>query len=99
MKYLIFITFSFFAMSFTANNLFQDENIKTETNTPEEYNEGYTDGYCEGFKEGIGQHNWSCPMYVPYIDNTKYLNGCVSFKCGYNAGYKHGMKDGRKMRQ
>ena len=95
LKYLIVLTIGLFAMSFTANYVLKADNIKVETNTPEEYDEGYKDGYCEGFKEAQNNPNMACPR-VPYIDNAKYSSGCESWKCGYNAGFKHGMKDGRR---
>jgi hypothetical protein len=91
----ILLTICLFTMSFTLNNVFLAKKVYKETSTPEEYDEGYKDGYCEGFKEVLESPYMACPR-VPYIDNAKYLDGCESWKCGYNAGFKHGTREGKK---
>jgi len=97
LKFLFVLTVGLFLTSFTVISVVNNESIKLESMTPEEYDEGYEDGYCEGWKEAQENQYANCPR-VPYIDNAPYLRGCESWKCGYNAGFKHGKKDGRKPR-
>ena len=96
MKNLLSITFlALILMSFSTTSFFEKQTVTTELNTPEEFDEGYEEGHCEGFKEGMNDPNFNCPG-APYIDNEKYNAGCTDYKCGYNAGFKHGLRDARK---
>lgn len=75
------------------------ENSGTNNDPAKDYDDGYKDGYCEGFREGIGDRYFNCPP-PPYINNDSYRQGCANYyKCGYSAGFKHGMTDGRKYRR
>ncbi len=77
----------------------QANNSLTKNDPAKDYDEGYREGYCEGFREGIGNRNFNCPP-PPYISSDSYRQGCDNYyKCGYSAGFKHGMSDGKKYRQ
>jgi hypothetical protein len=76
----------------------QVDNSITNNDPAKDYDEGYREGYCEGFRDGIGDKYFNCPP-PPYISNDSYLQGCQNYyKCGYSAGFKHGMRDGKKYR-
>jgi len=94
LNYFLVLTIGLFLTSFSIVRVINNEPIKLETMTPEEYDEGYKEGYCEGWREALDSRYAPCPR-VPYIQNAPYLSGCESWKCGYNAGFKHGKKDGK----
>ncbi|MBT4779990.1 MAG: hypothetical protein P8P19_03085 [Polaribacter sp.] len=77
-----------FLMSFT--KAFNEKKVKTEVVVMQsDYEEGWEDGYCEGWKDVKGQYA-ICPITpicpIPEI-------GCSEgYKCGYNRGFKAGMK-------
>jgi hypothetical protein len=90
---------SFTAIGHLNNKSVQKVNLLTNNDPAKEYDEGYKEGYCEGFRDGIGDRYFNCPP-PPYINNDSYRQGCANYyKCGYSAGFKHGMTDGRKYRR
>ena len=75
--------------SFTlpANNPETSEVIVTD------YCDGWEDGYCEGWKDVKGQFS-ICPIApICPIAEIECFEG---YKCGYNRGFKAGMKAARK---
>lgn len=58
-----------------------------------DYCEGWESGYCQGWKDVKGQFS-ICPIApVCPIATMDCSNG---YKCGYNRGFKAGMKAARK---
>ena len=68
----------------------KENTIKTDNKiSVSDYCEGWEEGYCEGWKDVKGQYA-ICPITpicpIPEI-------GCSEgYKCGYNRGFKAGMK-------
>ena len=86
---LVMITFSL-SNSFAAINKIEKIKLKTEVIT--DYCDGWDEGYCEGWKDVKGQYA-ICPI-IPIcpIAKTECSEG---YKCGYNRGFKEGMKAAR----
>ena len=76
-----------FLMSFT--NSHNEKEVKTEVLMQSDYEEGWEDGYCEGWKDVKGQMAL-CPL-TPLCPLPK-LECSEGYKCGYNRGFKAGMK-------
>tara|TARA_B110000238_G_C15949581_1_gene362612 strand:- start:280 stop:570 length:291 start_codon:yes stop_codon:yes gene_type:complete len=77
--------------SFTnANN---EKDVKTELTTQTDYEKGWEEGYCEGWKDVKGQMAL-CPL-TPLCPLPE-LECSEGYKCGYNRGFKAGMKAARK---
>lgn len=58
-----------------------------------DYCDGWEDGYCEGWKDVKGQYA-ICPIApVCPVPEIECFEG---WKCGYNRGFKKGMRDARK---
>jgi hypothetical protein len=90
MKKYIFtlvVVFGLFFMSSFSDSIYKTENI--EMNIQSEYEQGWEDGYCEGWKDVKGQLTL-CPLTplcpLPTLDCSE------GYKCGYNRGFKAGMK-------
>lgn len=77
-------------MSFS--NFLNEKEVKTEVSMQTDYEEGWEDGYCEGWKDVKGQYA-ICPITpicpIPKIDCSE------GYKCGYNRGFKSGMRAAR----
>ena len=58
-----------------------------------DYCDGWEDGYCEGWKDVKGQFS-ICPI-APICPVAK-ADCSKSYKCGYNRGFKTGMKAARE---
>ncbi|MCL2329512.1 MAG: hypothetical protein FWC39_13510 [Bacteroidetes bacterium] len=63
------------------------------------YCDGWEDGYCEGWKDVKGQFA-ICP--IPPICPIPEINcdggNQNNYRCGYNRGFKQGMRDASKQR-
>lgn len=79
-----------FLMSFT--NYHNEKEVKTEVIMQSDYEEGWEDGYCEGWKDVKGQMAL-CPL-TPLCPLPE-LECSEGYKCGYNRGFKAGMKAAR----
>lgn len=79
-----------FLMSFT--NFCSEKEVKTEVIMQSDYEEGWEDGYCEGWKDVKGQMAL-CPL-TPLCPLPE-LECSEGYKCGYNRGFKAGMKAAR----
>ena len=92
-KVMILATLISGFLVFTAFNCINpSEPTKTEVIRDSDYREGWKDGYCEGWKDVKGQYA-NCPN-PPNCPNP--LNSChEGYKCGYNRGFKAGMKKAR----
>ena len=67
----------------------EDNTIKTEKNLETEFQKGFKDGHCEGWKDVKGMYA-NCPN-TPNCPNPLYT--CLEgYRCGYNRGFKAGMK-------
>lgn len=81
-----------FLMSFTKT--VNENEVKKEVIIMEsDYEEGWKDGYCEGWKDVKGQYA-ICPI-APICPIAK-IDCFEGYKCGYNRGFKAGMKAARK---
>ena len=93
MKKLVLVSFlvfgTAFLMSFTGN---LNEKEKIEITNQSDYEEGWEDGYCEGWKDVKGQMAL-CPL-TPLCPLPE-LECSEGYKCGYNRGFKAGMKAAR----
>lgn len=93
MKKLLLITLligAAFLMSFT--NFEITKEIKEKVTMESDYDKGWEDGHCEGWKDVKGQMSL-CPLTplcpLPELDCSE------GYKCGYNRGFKAGMKAAR----
>lgn len=87
----IMATGATFLMSHTS--AFNEKGVtKNVVKIQSDYEEGWEDGYCEGWKDVKGQYA-ICPITpicpIPKIDCSE------GYKCGYNRGFKAGMKAAR----
>ena len=83
----------FLSLAFTySHEIDKTEKIAPITKALSDYCEGWDDGYCEGWKDVKGQYA-ICPIPpicpIPKIDCNK------GYRCGYNRGFKAGMKAAR----
>jgi len=62
---------------------------KKEINYKTEYCEGWEDGYCEGWKDVKGRYA-ICP--IAPICPIAELDCNKGYRCGYNRGFKAGMR-------
>ena len=76
-------------MSFTKTT---NERTETVATLSSDYEDGWEDGYCEGWKDVKGQYA-ICPITpicpIPEIDCSE------GYRCGYNRGFKAGMRAAR----
>ena len=79
-----------FLMSFT--NYHNEKEVKIEVIIQSDYEEGWEDGYCEGWKDVKGQMAL-CPL-TPLCPLPE-LECSEGYKCGYNRGFKAGMRAAR----
>jgi hypothetical protein len=79
---VIFASFSFMEIK---NELQNSQKIELNN----DYCDGWEEGYCEGWKDVKGQYA-ICPVTpicpIPKIECNE------GYKCGYNRGFKAGMK-------
>lgn len=76
--------------SFTINN---NEPTIENVNSFSDYCDGWESGHCEGWRDVKGQYA-ICPI-TPICPIAKIECG-KGYKCGYNRGFKAGMKAARK---
>tara|TARA_R110000850_G_C9932822_1_gene462261 strand:+ start:101 stop:388 length:288 start_codon:yes stop_codon:yes gene_type:complete len=78
-------------LSFVNSN--RNTETKTELVSQNSYEKGWEEGYCEGWKDVKGQMAL-CPLTplcpLPELDCPE------GYKCGYNRGFKAGMKAAKK---
>jgi hypothetical protein len=74
-------------LSFVNSN--RNTEIKTELVNQNSYEKGWEEGYCEGWKDVKGQMAL-CPL-TPLCPLPE-LECPEGYKCGYNRGFKSGMK-------
>jgi hypothetical protein len=79
------------AYSFTTVNYAPNRVI--ERSLPTDYCDGWEDGYCEGWKDVKAQYA-VCPV-TPVCPVAK-VECSEGYKCGYNRGFKAGMKAAKK---
>lgn len=77
-------------MSFTKTT---KETVETVITLDEDYTEGWGDGYCEGWKDVKGPYS-ICPI-TPICPIPK-IECYEGYKCGYNRGFKAGMRAANK---
>lgn len=81
------------SMSYSFATLNDIPNSGLECLFPTDYCDGWEDGYCEGWKDVKGQHA-ICPI-TPICPIAK-IECSEGYKCGYNRGFKAGMKAAKK---
>lgn len=80
-------------VSFAFTNL-NEKIVENATSTlTSDYCEGWEDGYCEGWKDVKGQYA-ICPI-TPICPLSK-LDCSEGYRCGYNRGFKAGMRAANK---
>jgi hypothetical protein len=68
---------------------------QNETNllNDKDYEQGWVDGYCEGWRDVKGELA-ICPI-APITPISK-IECASGYKCGYNRGFKSGMKKAKE---
>ena len=86
---------AFFVLSSMQNNKIAKDNINTTKSLESEsdYCDGWKDGYVEGWKDVKGQ--FALEPLVPLCPLAK-LECNEGYRCGYNRGFKAGMKAAKK---
>lgn len=81
-------------VSFAFTNLNENEKLveKATTTLSSDYCDGWEDGYCEGWKDVKGQYA-ICPV-TPICPIAK-IDCSEGYRCGYNRGFKAGMRAAR----
>lgn len=87
---------SIFATILAATMMSMGDVINDAPNAPKEsvsdYCDGWEDGYCEGWKDVKGQFA-ICP--IAPICPIAEIDCSEGYRCGYNRGFKAGMKAAR----
>jgi hypothetical protein len=78
--------------AFTNSDISEYE-LKETTTSISDYCDGWEEGYCEGWKDVKGQMAL-CPL-TPLCPLAKF-ECSDGFRCGYNRGFKAGIKAARK---
>lgn len=90
MKFLILISILAVGVSFSNNHY--ETKVTKVLSLQTDYEEGWEDGHCEGWKDVKGQYA-ICPITpicpIPKIDCNE------GYRCGYNRGFKAGMRAAR----
>jgi len=79
-------------MSYSFTTINNDMKIYEKSDLTSDYCEGWKDGYCEGWKDVKGPFA-ICPI-TPICPLAK-IECSEGYKCGYNRGFKAGMKAAR----
>lgn len=77
--------------SFTTIN--KTEKVIKKSELTSDYCDGWEDGYCEGWKDVKGQYA-ICP--IPPICPIAKIECNEGYRCGYNRGFKAGIKAAKK---
>ena len=95
MKNILLLLSLIFTLSlFSIENTLNSDVISSSIDVVEtDYCEGWEDGYCEGWKDVKGQYS-ICPI-TPICPIAK-LECSEGYKCGYNRGFKAGIRAARK---
>jgi hypothetical protein len=85
MRNFVLIMVLIIGSSLTLQSFTTEKNISVQT----KYCEGWEDGYCEGWKDVKGPYA-ICPV-TPICPIPK-ISCNEGYRCGYNRGFKAGMR-------